>query len=120
MNTTVSFELAKLLKEAGFDEPCLDNYYSDGTIFSDDVKNSEIEFNEYSAPTIADVVMWIYDKYGVWIVVNITINDNWYFELYDTTSKIKAEIKVKTNFCKSPSESYEAAIKYCLTEIIKP
>ena len=80
------------------------------------------EFNSdyISAPTIAEVVMWLYEKYGVWIVVNITISSDWYFELYDLNSKRNAEIKVNVNLYSSPSEAYESAIKHYLTQIIKP
>ena len=43
MNTPVSFPLAKLLKEKGFDEPCPNLYY---------------EPERCKKPTISDVVMW--------------------------------------------------------------
>ena len=61
MNTTVSFEIAKLLKEKGFDEQL--NYYYDsfGDIGSSKIKVNWNESEELlcSAPTIAEVVMWI-------------------------------------------------------------
>jgi hypothetical protein len=77
MNKRVSFPIAKLLKEKGFDgykdkyhypnlsdkqEICLP---TDWNKFTDMAGNSEY----YSAPTIADVVMWIYEKHGIWIWV---------------------------------------------------
>jgi len=139
MNKVVSFELAKLLKEKGYDEY---SKYAIGIIHNDIVsvppefglkENEDViygvlcnsrmdEFNSdyISAPTIADVVMWLYGKYGVWIVVNITISSDWYFELYDLNSKRNAEIKVNVNLYSSPSEAYESAIKHYLTKNIKP
>ena len=48
MNKEVNFEIAKLLKEKGF--RLLPDFKS-------------------SYPTIAEVVMWLYEKHGVWISV---------------------------------------------------
>ena len=68
MNTPVSFEIAKLLKEKGFNIPQL-YFYIDGDI-SWKVDNTrcrnQIE-GEYAAPTIVEVVYWIYSKYDIWI-----------------------------------------------------
>jgi len=145
MNTVVSFELAKLVKEAGFE---LENQWSEDykynfyaiKDFNNDWRDSllkrvkgelldgyylsplseKVENVVIPAPTIAEIVMWLYVKYGVWIVVNITISSDWYFELYDLNSKRNAEIKVDSNLYNSPSETYEAAVKHYLTNIRKP
>lgn len=72
MNTPVKFELAKLLKEKGFDVKTEFWYDGDGdTVYRDALeKSSSYKFNlvgECFAPTIAEVVYWIYSKYDIWI-----------------------------------------------------
>ena len=86
MNTPILFELAKLLKEKGFDVPVrtyrLEGKYPDFVHegFEDDYwgDNKVVNWNKdvigikpfkgfVSAPTIAEVVMWLYEKHGVWI-----------------------------------------------------
>ena len=78
MTTPVNFLTAKRLNEIGFDIDT-DEYYVQ--IFQDTFKlthhkmwemDEESGFqntSHYPAPTIAEVVMWIYDKYGIWIWV---------------------------------------------------
>lgn len=87
MNTPISFELSKELKEKGFDKESLHFYtkprckmlsvdehgryysivntpkklYIIGTHYVTNDKNI------YYAPTIAEVVCWIYNKYDIWI-----------------------------------------------------
>jgi hypothetical protein len=140
MTTPVSFEIAKLLKEKGFDELC-NNHYSqalfEGTnpdwegvfpkysVFkhSDYHNNSKPNNNnlwfECSAPTISEVIMWLYEKHGVWVVVNIDIQNRWYFELFNLKDKRNAEILIDDEYwLNSPTEAYEVAIEYCLTNLI--
>lgn len=53
MNIKVSFQIAKLLKERGFDES--------------------------TTPTISDTVMWLKEKHGVWIFAETDCyGENWY------------------------------------------
>ena len=146
MNTPVSFELAKLLKEKGFDEPCLFFYSAmegqEGLLLPvadsldsivDFIKNKKTFFdkpsinlrinktlcNSYAektltAPTIADAVMWIYEKHGIWIQPKrISKNE---FECFYIGSNL-CEIQIKGIF-NSPTEAYEAAIEYCLNNLI--
>ena len=112
MNTTVNFEIAKLLKEKRYDKPCLKCYLEDGSvqISSGDEGDFE-EYNHnrggnYSAPTIAEVVMWVYEKYGIWISVG---------NIDDSTVFRHCFSNIDFN---SPTEAYEAAITYTLTKLI--
>ena len=70
----ISFETAKLAKEKGFDECVLNHYYdrenstssaSKYEMFMDDVKNSEMEPIEYSAPTQSLLQKWIRELHGI-------------------------------------------------------
>jgi len=138
MNTPVKFKLAKLLKEKGFDKPVRtyrlegedsdlvhesfeDDYWGNNRIVNWSIK----PFRGFvSAPTIAEVVMWLYEKHGIWVSVK-TIK--WNYE-HNT-------IRFNYNICKfnhnnssditdvvydfnSPTKAYEAAIEYTLNNLI--
>jgi hypothetical protein len=111
MNTPVSFEIAKLLKEKGFDVKNRTQYQMYGTQnipqlepYNDTKWNIYKDY--YSAPTIADVAMWLYEKHGIWISVDL-IDDSTIFR--HSFSNIDF---------KSPTEAYEAAIDYTLNNLI--
>lgn len=107
MNNPVSFELAKLLEEKGFDEPCPNLYYQP---------------ERCKKPTIGDVVMWLYEKHNIWIMVN-----NWKEHVLDDDDNILEKTHLFTWFItgeaeertfNSPIEAYEAGIEYILTKLI--
>ena len=79
MNTPISFELAKLLKEKRYNKYCRWSYWegwltphTPGYALEDGTTSQENywDFERYYAPTIADVVMWLYEKHGIWIHVH--------------------------------------------------
>lgn len=130
MNTPVNFEIAKLLKEKGFDGIMKEHYTKGRLVISDivnkrnwntftDISGDNISYQ--SAPTIAEVVMWLYEKHGIWIVI-IPYNDE---ELSQTLWENKI-IHIADNyndcsdytFYHSPTEAYEAAIIYTLKNLI--
>ena len=145
MNTPVSFELAKLLKEKGYDLST-EGFYPKPKckLFAIDehgryypiVNKTQSSFdgkalvyfhgkavvlkeeNYYNAPTIAEVVMWLYEKHGVWTVVNVNIMGSWYFEHFDLKEKRNAQFKPTDTHYDSPTEAYEAAIEYTLNNLI--
>ena len=128
MNTPVSFEIAKLLKEKGFDEEC--------RLCVEDGDERPLPFNcgntlhknslhpYYSAPTIGKVVMWLYEKHGIWIQIgvgNLFHKDKFYIILkqhnvdrWDVTP-LNNEKHSPYN---TPTEAYEAAIEYTLNNLI--
>ena len=114
MNIPVRFPIAKLLKEKWFKEKCKE-YFTDGTLsISDEPKEVFMEAVKHNkvisclAPTIADVVMWFYEKHGIWISVNATedLKSFWY-EIRGV-----GRIWFTGKNCNSPTEAYEAAIEY--------
>lgn len=129
MDKPVSYKLAHLLKKKGFDEPCRASilfmsapFYNGGL-----TTNSELSKQGRmmgistlcSAPTIAEVIMWLYEKHGIWISVELNTYDN-KFDYLIITRKIDSW-HVKDNDTKKfnlPTEAYEAAIKYCLEKCI--
>ena len=128
MNTLISFELKVLLFKKGFRYELSHSY--DPELGGTRVNHSlaEQRWNEgdltYVDITIADVVMWLYEKHGIWVSVK-TIK--WNYE-HNT-------IRFNYNICKfnhnnssditdvvydfnSPTEAYEAAIEYTLKNLI--
>lgn len=120
MNGPVSFELAKLLKEKGFNEPCTQLYF-DGEL--KDITIQKVSYDDtlssryYIVPTIAEVVMWLYEKHGIWISVLQMLNNGetvtWYASYYE--QGVGEDIEVYYN---SSIEAYEEAIKYSLENLI--
>lgn len=175
MNTPVNFEIAKLLKEKGFDVEC-ENFYSkygsfnylkphreyehlhsysdqlvsyfdgkynwnsldvDGGMIA--LKTAFSEYDEYvncecSAPTISEVIMWFYEKCGVWISVSTgmevqsdfrkVIKGTFSFSYHINQATEKGFIKnynksiILNDGYKSPTEAYSAAIEYTLRNLI--
>lgn len=117
MNTTVSFKLAKLLKEKGFDEYCKlcveDGDEKPFPFDSGNIMHRNSLHPYYSAPTIAEVIMWLYEKYKIWISVGFDTKK--WFEVI--TLLDKDDIIIQNEY-DSPTEAYEAGIEYCLTKLI--
>jgi len=129
MNKEVNFEIAKLLKEKGFDIPTRSYRQKSAVIGSEkilplvsveepyDWNNYSSEVPYYSIPTIAEVVMWLYEKYGIWI----SVTKDWdvgkclgFESIIDTNDGF-----INTETYNSPTEAYEAAITYCLENLIQ-
>jgi hypothetical protein len=140
MTQTINFPTAKLLKEKGFDEFCEDTYieylqktewYDAGVVF---VKRSILHgrginhigneyYNIYSAPTIAEVVVWLYEKYGIWVSVYGVFSNRWFYTIR-RVHKDGYEDIVTSPFDPSEAketlaEAHEVGIKYTLENLIK-
>ena len=115
MNTPVSFEIAKLLRGKGFSEKTLQAYVYRGIEHQDSSYKGWLTKDkllcDISAPTIADVVMWLYEKHEIWIEVR-----NVYFT--DFAPIIKGQSRLELNRCISPTEAYSQAIEYTLKNLI--
>lgn len=125
MNKPISYDLAKLLRDKGFDEFCFYHYYIDGNYtktIDGDFKNSTIKHQhpleleiECSAPTISDVVTWLYEKYGIWIqpmIYRRNPNDFIGAIYYNTNNSHFTESS------NDPRKAIEAAIEYTLNNLI--
>jgi hypothetical protein len=116
MNTPVSFSITKSVIKRGFDKECKKYWnlleysteldYSTEWIVEDRINPDSID-NMY-APSIADVIMWLYEKYGIWI----SVSKDW-----DIGILLGFESVIDTNggfidcgTFKTPTEAYEAAI----------
>jgi len=89
MNTPISFELDKLLLEKDIPMPV--------------------------NPTISDVVMWLYEKHGIWVHSEICFDGKGFIP--KITEVVENQYPYNTQF-NSPTEAYEAAIEYTLNNLI--
>ena len=116
----VSYETAKLLKERGFDGECRDYYSTDGHFYSEDFKSDWNHGGEaiviFSAPTLQMAMKWLREVHNIFIQVELYSKyDNYCFELFQNTHRLIIEHREVYN---SYEESCEAAIKYCLENLI--
>lgn len=122
MNTIVSFEIAKLLKEKGFNNKVSHYWnYNGEVLFSYKPKTDPINYT--MAPAIAEVVMWLYDEHGVWIegMHCGTFNDFTFKVSRLNKKNIKKEPHYMHDLGKgfnSPTDAYRAAIEYALNNLI--
>ena len=134
----VSFEVAKLLKEKGFDEKCI-SVYHDGElrlvsslgifcgagILAEQTltyTNSECKWSPImiSAPTLQMAMKWLRKVHEIFIRPNISFlyPIRYYCEIFCYGDNLKTQQDVTTENFESPEEACEAAIKYCLENLI--
>ena len=121
MNKPVKYELAKLLKEKGFNELCSSYYLkSDIAPIETNVKcsNNRIAYSCCTAPTIAEVLMWLYEKHGIWISVDMVFEEHQTGFWYCIRESKDTDHAITSDEYSSPNEAYEAAIQYCLNNLI--
>lgn len=119
----VSYEVAKLLREKGFDEPCWCWYEDeDSLIHSNDdygyqYNSDHISYEfEYSAPTLYVAMKWLREEKLIYIEICRSINTFLYGAriVEDESGRFN---KI-ANSLDTYEEACEAAIKYCLENLI--
>ena len=118
----VPSEQAKELRELLFDEPCF-GWYHDNTLEFDVKANKTIEFHELYgrfegsclAPTFSQSFRWFREKYGIHSIIEITIDDKWYFSIFNLNEKRNAEIETIEFYF----DIYEEAEIECLKKLIE-
>ena len=122
MNTPVDFSTAKLLKEKGFDKPCYGGrYYNNGKEHVRRASKYVSISDSYVvlSPTIAEVIMWLYEKHGIGIIPSYKLNiENHKKEWFWIAIEDGEEIVYQYKDFSSPTEAYEAAIEYTLKNLI--
>ena len=112
----VSFETAKLLKEAGFDEVCRSAYYATGNSAVMHERNSMLSPGYVSRPTQALAARWLREVYNVAIYSLYDDDMEQWFYVVDAFTKNPV-----INGFQSGSEydDYESAFEDGLREAIK-
>lgn len=118
------FEIAKLLKEKGFECDTVYYYDEDGDLlFSawrvDDGKD------EFAAPTLQMAAKWLRIKYNLYCDISYDFKLGWCIQIIslkeiieDHYTEMKTYFPNKTTNYPSCEEAHKAAIKYCLENLI--
>ena len=124
----VSFEIAKLLKEKGFNECCYGYYYEPKHLSHNtfDITNSELEEDSCSAPTLQMAMKWLREVHNIGVFPTTFYRHTETFDghNYGCTLVNLKTFEVIGNFedCTFPADSYEetceVAIKYCLENLV--
>jgi aromatic ring-cleaving dioxygenase len=73
----------------------------------------------YSSPTIAQVVMWLYEKHGIWIQIHHwtkqPVNDD---EILENAFQWFANGEADGKIFRTPTEAYLQAIEYTLKNLV--
>lgn len=120
----VTFNLAKKLKEKGFNK-CVCGYYweTGGLSICNTPMNSNALKNEFSAPTISQVLKWLREEKKIHIVIDVC-NGNWEYSikekirLDESLQYISQTIPVPICRGSSYEEAAIAGIEYCLDNLI--
>lgn len=112
------FETAKLLKEKGFNEPCVTQYDKKGNFeYGLGVRNSDLIDNAYKAPTLQMAVKWLREVHNIDIFPWKIGKGIYSCAIFDSNNG--KDLSSNKDF---PSEKYEgtveAAIRYCLENLI--
>lgn len=131
MTSPVNFEIAKLLKEKGVDIRAKLAYQLSYPNMKPKQyvgyhNNILTKHRFLSAPTIAEAIMWLYEKHGIWITVYTMDkwlpNGNDREQLFDYGIKQMKlgliDIPKKPEEFNSPTNAYSEAIKHCLLNIL--
>ena len=120
----VSFETAKMLKEAGFNEVCTTFYSSsEGAPVLLHSRNSELSKKHYSRPTQQLAAKWLREVYG--IVVDVTFyppkqEKNWKFFIGEIENMVwEGDYDSSNERYATYEEAMEDALRQALRRIIK-
>lgn len=127
----VSFETAKLLKEKGFDSECDYLYVNGGIVRAQGGKcnwnKGETIFTDYknecSAPTLQMAMKWLRKVHRLEIFPyhnspNNRHNSEWWFEIIKYPNSVAEYESGIDEEVDTYEEACEAAIKYCLENLI--
>ena len=114
----VSFETAKLLKEKGFDEPCVYVYRHDG---SEDIWNADKEDIACQKPTLQRAMKWLRNTFHLEIYPfhdAVQENNDWWYRIERHSKGCSLTEHESDVIYKTYEQACEAAIKYCLENLI--
>lgn len=113
----VSLEMAKILKDKGFNVPCLCQYTDKGTIWRCfDPENFNAYETCYSCPTLYEVQKWIRDTMYIHIEIEYMYGDYWLYDLLRIPNHDLIGLSDR-NIVKY--ENYEEALRAGILETLK-
>lgn len=122
----VSFEVAKLLKEKGF-EGDINAYYhiwdnGNRVCSVREFTHSEAPYLYIPAPTHQMALKWLREVYHIFIFIDYVIptklSFEYTYEIYNMINGRSMAVSAFRDDYETYEEAVEAAIKYCLTNLI--
>lgn len=121
----VSFETAKLLREKGFDIPCMGRYSVRSREFHLDCTKmyNNGGFFVYAAPTLQMAMKWLREVHGIYLGIQPDFpSDKDYKMCWCWSANILHENCISTKghqcYIETYEEAVESAIKYCLENLV--
>ena len=121
----VSFEVAKLLKEKGFDIYVSSFYDVEGEFNRKEADWNWKSGSRYSAPTLQMAMKWLRRVHNLHCAVDYDFVLGWYCQITSLKETVEYDYEEmkhyhpeKDNGFSSPEEACEEAIKYCLENLI--
>ena len=122
MNTEdyVSFELAKLLKEKGFDVPIWTRYESSNeVIFGDKYNWNDSSKGQISAPTHQMAMKWLREVHKIYIDISTTYSEeektmHYIWQIFNSEYDGIGDCEI---FYGKYEDACETSIKYCLENL---
>jgi hypothetical protein len=120
----ISFETAKLMKEKGFDVYVRSFYEKDKYRTKEEFSTNNALWNynissfRYSAPTLQMAIKWLRETFEIHCQVDCPIGaSNWLYGIRDLNEDEWLTLRDMGDY-DSYEEACEAAIKYCLENLI--
>lgn len=131
----VSFQVARLLKEKGFNIPCGNCYDSSGKTPNESVygganietldynadpfvKSGFPKLKTFSAPTLQMAMKWLREVHKIFITILFIEDTNYFAYTIENLVTKKCLSTSKDTPYNNYEEACEAAIKYCLENLI--
>ena len=122
----VSFEIAKLLKEKGFDWEVHRSYLVNDNVFiPGDINDVPLRKDAIRIPTLQMAMKWLREEHDIFIAINIipnitvTMEQRYYFfKPYKNRRIHNFPLDYSIQCYETYEEACEAGIKYCLKNLI--
>lgn len=129
MEDFITFEIAKRLKDLGFNEPFFfyyreddkDKYVHHANISKPLIYCDKIDNEVIIAPTISQVLKWLREEHAIHI--GISLRKGWYFEIiqykyYEEEKKYDYKLMTVSVIVDSYEEAVIEGIKYVIDNLI--
>ena len=126
----ITFELAKKLKEKGFQEECLCHYVDVDLVYNIEspITNNQLWFchnkydniwhrDNYDAPTISQVLKWLRKEKKIYLELVIVVDIEYMCDIYKIDER-PIECLGSTEYFKTPEQAAIAGIEYVLDNLI--
>ena len=120
-----SFEVSKLLKEKGFNEPCRSYFidkvdYVDFSYSVEELTDLYMDVWEILRPTHQMALAWLREEHHIFIEIgtSVDLNGNYHFCYTILDNKCKYLTRGYTDFNFNYEDAVEAALEYSLKNLI--